>query len=190
MQKELKENPEFFKAFPHLQKVFDKPKEPVEEEQPEESPLRHMYSYKDNKPLKWVNSGMEATYFKSLLHKHNTYAKEDDKEEIARDNERHFVEGPTANVDGPFKYMERERIDAIHLEIEQRMTELSESGLSRNEILLEMPNVGVPLKDDAFFQLVRSSRTVREMLIKPNEEFTADRVIEKALRQDFGPDAS
>lgn len=94
----------------------------------------------------------------------------------------HFVEGPTANVDGPFKYMDRERIDAIHLEIEQRMTELSDSGLSRNEILLEAPNIGVPLKDDAFFQLVRSSRTVREMLIKPNEEFSADRVIEKALR--------
>jgi hypothetical protein len=48
----------------------------------------------------------------------------------------------------------------------------------------------VPLKDDAFFQLVRNSRTVREMLIKPNEEFTADRVIEKALRQDLGPDPS
>jgi hypothetical protein len=26
------------------------------------------------------------------------------------------------------------------------------------------------------------------MLIKPNEEFTADRVIEKALRQDVGAD--
>ena len=28
------------------------------------------------------------------------------------------------------------------------------------------------------------------MLIKPGEEFTADRVLEKALRQDIGPDPS
>ena len=28
------------------------------------------------------------------------------------------------------------------------------------------------------------------MLITPNEEFSADRVIEKALRQDVGPDPS
>lgn len=70
------------------------------------------------------------------------------------------------------------------------MTELTDSGLSRNELLHDMPNIGVPLKDDAFFQLVRSSRTVREMLINPNEEFSADRVIEKALRQDLGADKS
>ena len=50
------------------------------------------------------------------------------------------------------------------------------------------PNVGVRLKDDPFFQLVKNSKTVREMLINANEEFSADRVIEKALRQDVGPD--
>ena len=44
--------------------------------------------------------------------------------------------------------------------------ELTESGLTKNEILHDQPNVGVPLKDDAFFQLVRNSRTVREMLVK------------------------
>ena len=102
----------------------------------------------------------------------------------------HFVEGPTANVDGPFKYLDRELIDKIHLEIDERMAELTDSGLSRNEILFDTPNKGVPLKDDAFFQLIRQSRTVREMLIKPNEEFSADRVIEKALRQDVGVDDS
>jgi hypothetical protein len=70
---------------------------------------------------------------------------------LIRDNEMHFVEGPTANVDGPFKYMDRQLIDSIHLEIDKRMAELSDSGLSRNEILFDTPNVGVPLKDDAFF---------------------------------------
>ena len=70
------------------------------------------------------------------------------------------------------------------------MEELEESGMTRNEILYDDPNVGVPLKDDPFFQLIKNSKTVREMLITANEEFSADRVIEKALRQDVGPDPS
>jgi hypothetical protein len=35
---------------------------------------------------------------------------------------------------------------------------------------------------------VKNSRTAREMLIKPGEEFSMEKVIEKALRQDVGPD--
>lgn len=46
------------------------------------------------------------------------------------------------------------------------------------------------LADDPFFQYVKNSRTVREMLLKPGEEFTADRILELALRQDVGPDGS
>jgi hypothetical protein len=37
---------------------------------------------------------------------------------------------------------------------------------------------------------VKDNWTVREMLISPGEEFTVDRIIEKALRQDVGPDPS
>ena len=62
------------------------------------------------------------------------------------------------------------------------MEELEASGLTRNEILYDDPNAGIPLKDDPFFQLIKNSNTVREMLITANEEFSADRVIEKALR--------
>lgn len=95
---------------------------------------------------------MEAPYFNSLLHKHNHYSHPiDTKEEIIRENELNFVEGPSANAEGAFKHLSRERIDEIHLEIDQRMLELTESGLTRNEILFDSPNIGVPLKDDAFF---------------------------------------
>lgn len=95
---------------------------------------------------------MEAPYFNSLLHKHNQYSHPiDTKEEIIRENELNFVEGPSANAEGAFKHLSRERIDEIHLEIDQRMLELTESGLTRNEILFDSPNIGVPLKDDAFF---------------------------------------
>lgn len=44
--------------------------------------------------------------------------------------------------------------------------------------------------DDPFYQFIKNSRTAREMLLKPGEEFSADRVIELALRQDIGPDPS
>ena len=70
------------------------------------------------------------------------------------------------------------------------MQELEDTGLTRNEILFDDANKGIPLRDDPFFQLVKENRTAREMLINPNEDFTADRVIEKALRQDVGVDNS
>ena len=37
---------------------------------------------------------------------------------------------------------------------------------------------------------MKDNHTAREMLIGANEEFNADRVLEKALRQDVGVDAS
>ena len=38
--------------------------------------------------------------------------------------------------------------------------------------------------------MIKDNKTAREMLIGPNEEFTVDRVLEKALRQDIGVDSS
>lgn len=71
------------------------------------------------------------------------------------------------------------------------MQELEDTGLTRIEILFEdKEGKGVQLKDDPFFQLVKGSRVVREMVVPPGGEFSADRVIEMALRQDFGPDPS
>jgi hypothetical protein len=62
--------------------------------------------------------------------------------------------------------------------------------LTRLEILYNETKGGILLKDDPFFQLVKDSWTVREMLMAPGEEFSADRIVEKALRQDVGPDPS
>lgn len=73
---------------------------------PTDTPLK-LYEYQEGKTVKWVNSQMDASYFGSLLHKHNEYEKPiETKEELLRDNEMHFVEGPSANADGPFKYMD------------------------------------------------------------------------------------
>lgn len=71
---------------------------------------------------------------------------------------------------------------AVHAEIDQRMNELEATGLSRTEILFDEPNRGIKLKDDPFFQLIKESHLVREMMVAPSAQFTADLVIEAALR--------
>lgn len=108
------------------------------------------------------------------------------KEEAQRENERNFVEGYQSPT-GPFKWMDKAQIDLVHAKIDQKMQELEDSGLTREEILYDSQQ-GIPLADDPFFQFVKNSRSAREMLMKPGEEFSVERVIEKALRQDVGPD--
>ena len=86
--------------------------------------------------------------------------------------------------------MQESQKRAIHAEIDQKMEELEATGLTRYEILYNTPNKGVKLADDPYFQLVKQSHLVREMMIPSSAQFTADAVIEAALRQDIGPDRS
>jgi len=46
------------------------------------------------------------------------------------------------------------------------------------------------LKYDKYFQYLKNNKLAREMLIKPGEAFNVDTVLEKALKQDIGPDPS
>ena len=85
--------------------------------------------------------------------------------------------------------MTEEAKDKVHVEIDQRLQELEDTGLTRNEILFEQQE-GIKLVDDPFFQFIKNSKTAREMLLKPGDEFTAERVLELALRQDVSPDGS
>ena len=128
-------------------------------------------------------------YFESLLHQHNNYNNlEGDSEEMIRENELNFIQGYQSPT-GPMKYMSKEAKAKVHAEVDIRMQELEDTGLTRNEILFEQQE-GLRLADDPFFQFLKNNKTAREMLMKPGEEFTADRVIELALRQDVGPDGS
>jgi hypothetical protein len=102
------------------------------------------------------------------------------REEIIRENEQNFVQG-ASTPDGPLKYMDEVKKDQVHRQIDAKMRELEETGLTRMEILYGK-QLGVPLMDDPFYQMVKKSRAAREMLLKPGEEFTAERVIEHALR--------
>jgi len=46
---------------------------------------------------------------------------ETDIEQLYADNERNFIEGGTAAVEGPFKYLSVERVDQIHEEVDVRL---------------------------------------------------------------------
>lgn len=85
--------------------------------------------------------------------------------------------------------MSREEKEKIHLEIDEKMSQLEQTGLSKEEVLYNRPE-GIPLANDHFFQYLKSNRIAREMLITADEPFNADRVIEIALKQDIGPDPS
>lgn len=78
-------------------------------------------------------------------------APKDDKEEMLRENERNFIEAASVSHYGPLKYMSQEDIDRVHFEIDERMQELEDTGLTRNEILFDEASTGVRLSDDPFF---------------------------------------
>ena len=49
---------------------------------------------------------------------------------------------------------------------------------------------GIPLASDPFFQFLKRNYLAREIYLKAGERYTVDKVLEIALRQDIGPDAS
>ena len=49
-----------------------------------------------------------------------------------------------------------------------------DTGLSREEILFDnSSNKGLSLRDDPFFQEIKSNKTIRELMLKAGEEFTS-----------------
>lgn len=53
------------------------------------------------------------------------------------------------------------------------------------------PNEGRPglkLAEDPFFQYIKNNRLIREVLIKPGEEFAPEKIVLLALRQNIGVD--
>jgi len=72
--RELKENPEFFKAFPHLQDPIyqaNYPETPGKPSYLEDEHIKHQ-DYFESEDFK-SKSTKEKAYFKSLLDQHNKY---------------------------------------------------------------------------------------------------------------------
>jgi hypothetical protein len=60
----------------------------------------------------------------------------EEREELIRENERNFIEG-YSGPQSPFKYLSKEEIARTHHQIDLRMQQLQDSGLTREELLFD-----------------------------------------------------
>lgn len=146
-------------------------------------------------------------FFSSLLNKHKHGYDIRLNDEKSQDNIDKFISAYTSNT-GPKHVInslheeEKKTINTknnilnnitlkekIHEQIDLKMKELEDSGLSKEEILYNDPK-GIPLKQDNFFQFLKNNRNAREMLLESTEELSVESVINKALKQNIGPDPS
>lgn len=58
--------------------------------------------------------------------------------------------------------------DRINEQIDKKMQQLEDTGLSREEILLSKSQKGLPLKIDPFFQFLKHNKLAREVYLKEN----------------------
>lgn len=65
------------------------------------------------------------------------------------------------------------------------------SSLSREKILNPNGDLdGLKLAEDPFFQYIKNNRMIREILIKPGENFSPEKIVLLALRQNIGLDSA
>ncbi|EAR96961.2 ribosomal protein S18 (macronuclear) [Tetrahymena thermophila SB210] len=163
LKHELKNNPLFDRAFPE---------------------------YKGKKPETTVVKKQEELDFIRSLGLKERINKNISLEEAEHQNFKQFVEG-FRSPSGPLKYMDHEEKQKINFLIDQKLEELEATGLTREEILYDNPtHTGLPLNQDPFFQYIKNNYTAREVLLKPGEEYTVQKIIDLALRQDIGADPS
>ena len=168
LQREITSNPEFFNAFPHLkEKIKLDYMESTNGTQEVEGFLNQNFFIKPSEE----SQEKKSNYFESLLNKHSGYSRvfKDESEKKLEDDGK-FIDGYHTQT-GPIKFMTREEKEKVHLEIDKKMRELEDSGLSRQEILFNEPE-GIPLKQDKFYQFIKNNKIAREMLVKPTETFS------------------
>lgn len=69
-----------------------------------------------------------------------------EKEEAVRENERNFIEGYSSPT-GPMKWLSKDQINKVHSQIDKKMQELEDSGLTRDEILYNKQVRGIQFLD-------------------------------------------
>ncbi len=160
LKKELSENPEFDKAFPHL--------------------ARH------KEPSQLQEKNAEVDFIGSLTDEHRVYERSTE-EGIEAENSRRYVDG-YKSPSGPLKYMTAQAIADIDSLVDKRLQELESLHCSREQILFGVEKGGVKLVDDPFFQYVKNNRQARQVVIKAGEEYSVKRIVDIALKQDIGLD--
>ncbi|CAD8070262.1 unnamed protein product [Paramecium sonneborni] len=159
IKKDLLTNPEFDKIHPQF--LDHKPPTTLHR-QPKEVPyIRSLFRYKD----------IAVPNFENALHQ----------------NFKTFVEGHISPK-GALKNLSEEQIKQIQTQVTKKLQELEDTGLSREEILTNGVNKGIPLSYDAFFQLLKNNEQARLVYLAPGEEFTVQKIVDIALRQDIGKD--
>jgi hypothetical protein len=119
----------------------------------------------------------EGEIFESLGYKYKIAANKT-QEDLQRSNEMQFVDAYRYPKSKAIKLMNQAEKEIVHVAIDRRMKELEETGLSRGEIInSKAKNATLPLKNDPYFQLLKTNRNIREMLIQPDEAFTYEAVI-------------
>jgi hypothetical protein len=101
----MKENPEFFKAFPNLQGPLNTAKEglPLNREYIDNATTQNFFEKDELK-----SDSHQQGYFDSLLHQHDNYMMPDgEKEEMLRENEINYVSAYNS-TNGPIKFMSEE----------------------------------------------------------------------------------
>lgn len=174
LEKEIFENPEFDAAFPHLKKYKPETKVPLEKQ--------------------------ELDFIQSLAYKYRNKT-EKVHSDILSYNLQKFAEGFT-RPGGPFKDMTAEQKEKVHLIADLKLQDLEEMDLTREDVFemkakklgkklpKDTTKKGLKLKDDPFFQYIKTNSAARELLVHPNESFTVEKIIDLALRQDVGIDTA
>lgn len=113
--------------------------------------------------------------------------------DLAIQNKKNVYEG-FMSADGPKLSLTADKIRQINALADAKLIAMSESGLTREDILGIKPKPNgprpKPLYKDAFFQTILKDHSIRNNLIKDTEEYSVSRIVALALRQDLGPDRS
>ncbi|CAD8067626.1 unnamed protein product [Paramecium primaurelia] len=159
IKKDLLTNPEFDKIHPQF--LDHKPPTTLHRQSKEVPYIKSLLRYKD----------IAIPTFENALHQ----------------NFKTFVEGHVSPK-GALKNLSEEQMKQIQTQVTKKLQELEDTGLSREEILTNGVDKGIPLSYDAFFQLLKNNEQARLVYMAPGEEFTVQKIVDIALRQDIGKD--
>lgn len=141
---------------------------------------------------KYIRRGVpnkEYDPIRSLFYNYQNI-KDIDLTEIARRNKKSIYEGMLSQ-NGPKSLMEKEDIEKVNILADIQLKNIAESGLCREEILgLKVKGKPFPIVRDPFFKLILKDHKTRFNLIKNSEEYTVEKIVSLALRQDTGADTS
>lgn len=93
------------------------------------------------------------------------------------------------SIGGPKSLLSEREKERINRLADERLKELEESDLSREEII-GSSGKGISLAQDPFFQIIKNDYKARDRLFKDNEEYSVKKIVLYALQQDIGYDTS